>query len=249
MNNGKIIKELSGHSGCKIFLKENEIGLYVEKTGNIERNFNQMKFLYDSGYPVPKIFSSDKNSLTMEYIHGLDMKNYLIHNNTHQLFNFLCQLLDSFSEDSEIKDYTETYYNKLKWLDDCDEMPFTKEQLIEKLPKILPKSTYHGDLTLENILYTDPGFHLIDPVTIEYDSYIFDIAKLRQDLECKWFLRNTNIKLEVKLQNLQNKLRNHYEWAFDDNLLILMLLRVYLHTKQGDDNHKFIMKEINRLWK
>ena len=249
MNNGKIIKELSGHSGCKIFLKENETGLYVEKTGNIERNFNQMKFLYDSGYPVPKIFSSDKNSITMEYIHGLDMKNYLIHNNTHQLFNFLCQLLDSFSEDSEIKDYTETYYNKLKWLDDCDEMPFTKEELIAKLPKLLVKSTYHGDLTLENIMYTDPGFHLIDPVTIEYDSYIFDIAKLRQDLECKWFLRNTNIKLEVKLQNLQNKLRQHYESAFDDNLLILMLLRVYLHTKQGDDNHKFIMKEINRLWK
>ena len=249
MNNGKIIKELSGHSGCKIFLKENESGLYVEKTGNIERNFNQMKFLYDACYPVPKIFSSDENSITMEYIHGLDMKNYLIHNNTHQLFNFLCQLLDSFSEDSEIKDYTETYYNKLKWLDDCDEMPFTKEELIAKLPKLLVKSTYHGDLTLENIMYTDPGFHLIDPVTIEYDSYIFDIAKLRQDLECKWFLRNTNIKLEVKLQNLQNKLRQHYESAFDDNLLILMLLRVYLHTKQGDDNHKFIMKEINRLWK
>jgi RIO-like serine/threonine protein kinase len=249
MNNGKIIKELSGHSGCKIFLKENETGLYVEKTGNIERNFNQMKFLYDSGYPVPKIFSSDKNSLTMEYIHGLDMKNYLIHNNTHQLFDFLCELLDSFSEDSELKDYTETYYNKLKWLDDCDEMPFTKEELIDKLPKVLVKSTYHGDLTLENIMYTDPGFHLIDPVTIEYDSYIFDIAKLRQDLECKWFLRNTNVKLEVKLQNLQNKLRYHYEWAFDDNLLILMLLRVYLHTKQGDDNHKFIMKEIKRLWK
>jgi RIO-like serine/threonine protein kinase len=249
MNSGKIIKEFNGHSGCKIFLKENKSGLYVEKTGNIERNFNQMKFLYDSGYPVPKIFSSDKNFITMEYIHGLDMKNYLIHNNTHQLFNFLCQLLDSFSEDSEIKDYTETYYNKLKWLDDCDEMPFTKEELIAKLPKLLVKSTYHGDLTLENIMYTDPGFHLIDPVTIEYDSYIFDIAKLRQDLECKWFLRNTNVKLEVKLQNLQNKLRRQYEDAFDDNLLILMLLRVYLHTKQGDDNHKFIMKEINRLWK
>jgi RIO-like serine/threonine protein kinase len=249
MNNGKIIKELSGHSGCKIFLKENETGLYVEKTGNIERNFNQMKFLYDSGYPVPKIFSVGDQILTMEYIHGLDMKNYLIHNNTHQLFNFLCDLLDSFSENSELKDYTETYYNKLKWLDDCDEMPFTKEELIDKLPKVLVKSTYHGDLTLENIMYTDPGFHLIDPVTIEYDSYIFDIAKLRQDLECKWFLRNTNVKLEVKLQNLQNKLRYHYEWAFDDNLLILMLLRVYLHTKQGDDNHKFIMKEIKRLWK
>lgn len=245
----KIVKELSGHSGCKIYLKEDLSGLYVEKTGNVIRNFERMQFLYDSGYPVPKLFEVGDDYLIMEYLHGLDMKTYLIHNNIYRLMNFICDTLDSFSDDSVMKDYTETYHKKLSWLDDCTEMPFTKNQFIDRLPKLLPSSTYHGDFTLENIMYTDPGFHMIDPVTIEYDSYIFDIAKLRQDLECKWFLRNTDVKLEVKLQNLQEKLKHQYPEAFDDNLLILMLLRVYLHTKPGDDNHKFIMKEIHRLWK
>ena len=125
----------------------------------------------------------------------------------------------------------------------------TKKELIDRLPKLLPKSTYHGDFTLENILYTNPGFYMIDPVTIEYDSYIFDIAKMRQDLECKWFLRDTDIKLDTKLQQIQDKLREEYPQAFDNSLLILMLLRVYLHTKQGDSDRIFIMKEIKRLWK
>ena len=90
---------------------------------------------------------------------------------------------------------------------------------------------------------------MIDPVTIEYDSYIFDIAKMRQDLECKWFLRNSDIKLDTKLQQIQDRLKEEYPQAFDDSLLILMLLRVYLHTTKGDSNYNFIMKEIKRLWK
>lgn len=249
MTNGKIIKEFSGHSGSKVILREYNSKKYVEKTGNISRNVERMTKLYELGYPVPKIYRVEGEKMSMEYLHGLDMKTYLIHNNIQSLFNFICDTIDSFSDESQMKDYTDVYYDKLKWLNDCEEMPFRKEELIAKLPKILPQSTYHGDMTLENILYTDPGFHMIDPVTIEYDSYIFDIAKLRQDLECKWFLRHSNIKLEVKLQNLQEKLQHNYTDAFNDNLLILMLLRVYLHTKPEDYERKFIMKEIKRLWK
>jgi len=249
MTNGKIIKEFSGHSGCKVFLKELNSKKYVEKVGSIDRNIERMTALYGMGYPVPKIYSVECETMSMEYLHGLDMKTYLIHNNIYRLFDFICNILNSFSNNSETKDYTNVYYEKLKWLNVNNDMPFSKDEFISKLPKKLPQSTYHGDLTLENILYTDPGFHLIDPVTIEYDSFIFDIAKLRQDLECKWFLRGTNIKLEVKLQNLQQKLKLNYPEAFDDNLLILMLLRVYLHTKPGDFENQFIMKEIRRLWK
>ena len=88
-----------------------------------------------------------------------------------------------------------------------------------------------------------------DAVTIEYDSYIFDIAKLRQDLECKWFLRDTNLMLDVKLSSIQKRILKEFPLANNDYILILMLLRVYLHTKPGDSERQFIMKEINRLWK
>jgi thiamine kinase-like enzyme len=135
----------------------------------------------------------------------------------------------------------------LEWLP--KDFLFTKEELIERLPKVLPQSVYHGDLTLENILYTGPGFHLIDPVTIEYDSFIFDIAKLRQDLVCRWFIRNNDVKLETKLQFIDNELQKYYTEACDNSLLILMLLRVLKHCETGDNNYQFLMKEIERLWK
>jgi RIO-like serine/threonine protein kinase len=146
------------------------------------------------------------------------------------------------------KDYTEVYNKKLEWVDKED-LPFTKDELIAKLPKILPQSQYHGDLTLENILHTSNEFYMIDAVTIEYDSYIFDIAKLRQDLECKWFLRDTNLMLDVKLSSIQKRILKEFPLANNDYILILMLLRVYLHTKPGDMERQFIVKEINRLWK
>jgi hypothetical protein len=104
-------------------------------------------------------------------------------------------------------------------------------------------------MTLENIINTNSQFCFIDPVTIEYDSYIFDIAKLRQDLECKWFLRNCNTKLDVKLQNIQERLEMEFTDAFDDNLLILMLLRVLAHCKKNDSDYLFLIGEIKRLWK
>jgi tRNA A-37 threonylcarbamoyl transferase component Bud32 len=245
----KILKELKGHSGSEVTLMENDSRLWVRKFKNVDRNYERLSALYKSGYPVPEIYTYLNQTLEMEYIHGLDMKNYLLHNTSTKLQEFLLVTLDCFSENSIIKDYTKTYYQKLAWMDSHQGLPFTKEQLIERLPKNIPQSMYHGDLTLENIIYTDPGFHMIDAVTVEYDSWVFDVAKLRQDLECKWFLRHSDAKLDFKLQNIQDTLRECYPEAFNDNVLILMLLRVYLHTKEGDFEREFILREINRLWK
>lgn len=249
MMHGRTIKELHGHSGSKVYLKEIAGAYCVQKEGNTERNVERMSALAELGYRVPKIYLAMDDTLLMEYIHGLDMKNYLIHNNTSQLYNFIVETIDDFSNDSEMKDYTDTYFDKLAWLDSTKDLPFTKYDLIAELPKVLPKSTYHGDFTLENILHTNTGFVMIDPVTIEYDSYVFDIAKLRQDVECKWFLRNSDVKLDTKLEILNSKLKKTYSHEMYDSVLILMLLRVLKHCEVGDDNYNFLMKEIHRLWK
>lgn len=228
---------------------ENNQGLFVRKENNIDRNLERLTSLHGAGYNVPKIYKHSTNMIDMEYIHGLDMKNYLIHNTTAKLEKFIIETFNSFAKHSANKDYSNVYIKKLEWLKDDNELPFTKDELIERLPKELPSSTYHGDLTLENIIYSDSKFCMIDAVSVEYDSYIFDIAKMRQDLECKWFLRKTDVRLDIKLQNIQDKLRKTFPLAFNDNLLILMLLRVYLHTKDGDFEREFILREIRRLWK
>ena len=117
---------------------------------------------------------------------------------------------------------------------------------VDKKPTYV-KSTYHGDFTLENILHTKSGFCMIDPVTIEYDSYIFDIAKLRQDLKCKWFVRNeSNIYMNSKLAIIDHEL-SKFEYN-DDYLLILMLLRILPYTKNNEDKN-YLINEINNLWK
>lgn len=243
---GKILKELSGHSGSKIYLMEDD-RLFVRKIDNVERNYERMTVLGSNGYPVPRIYHYDGKTLDMEYIQGLDMKNFLIHNKIDELYNFICHTLDSFAENSQQKYYVDVYLEKLKWMDNCTDFTFTKKQLIDTLPKWLPQSTYHGDFTLENIICTNVGFSLIDPLTSEYDSYIFDIAKLRQDLECKWFIRNYDVRLDTKLQLIQEKIVSKYG-PFNDSLLILMLLRVYPYCKNDKDKH-FILNEVNRLWK
>jgi aminoglycoside phosphotransferase len=129
-------------------------------------------------------------------------------------------------------------------------MPFTREQLLARLPNVLPSSNYHGDLTLENIIFTtDRGFFLIDCATTEYDSYIFDIAKLRQDLELGWFTRKDNTMLDVKIKHIQKVILEKYPNSGNDYLLILMLLRVYRHTLPNTLERNFILQGINKLWK
>jgi RIO-like serine/threonine protein kinase len=223
--------------------------LFVRKTGDITRNLERLNSLERDGYKVPKVLEFGTDYIDMEYIHGLDIKTYLSFNNINRLQYYIINTIKWFSLKSVDFDYTETYHKKLDWVDSVDDLPFTKQRLIDKLPKILPKSTYHGDMTLENLMFSNDCFYMIDPVYIEYDSWVFDIAKMRQDLECRWFLRNDNVRIGAKLNTLQKNILKEYPIANDDYLLILMLLRVYRHTTKDDENYKFIMREVNRLWK
>jgi RIO-like serine/threonine protein kinase len=244
----KVVKELYGFSGNQILLMKKHDQLFVRKIGNISRNIERMSALVEQ-YPVPKIFKSSNKMLDMEYLHGLDIKSYLKTHNYDHLLKFILGVLDKFSESTQVKDYSDIFIQKMQEVE-FDEMPFTREELFDKLPKELPSSNYHGDLTLENIIYTeDNGFYLIDCATTEYDSYIFDIAKLRQDLELGWFTRKDNVMLDVKTKHIQQIILDKYPEANNDYFLILMLLRVYRHTKPDTLERDFILKGIQKLWK
>jgi tRNA A-37 threonylcarbamoyl transferase component Bud32 len=244
----RVVKELYGFSGNQILLMQKHEKLFVRKIGNISRNIERMQAL-SVDYPLPQLYTVSKKMIDMEYLHGLDIKSYLKTNNYEKLLEFILSILDKLSKNSVDKDYTEIYIKKLEEVS-FDELPFTREQLLERLPKILPSSNYHGDLTLENIIFTvDRGFFLIDCATIEYDSYIFDIAKLRQDLELGWFTRKDAVMLDVKTKHIQQKILELYPKANNDYLLILMLLRVYRHSKPNTLERNFLLEGINSLWK
>ena len=244
----KVVKELYGFSGNQILLMQKHDKLFVRKIGNISRNIERMQAL-SVDYPLPQLYTVSKKMIDMEYLHGLDIKTYLKTNNYEKLLDFILSILDRLSSNAVNKDYTEIYIKKLQEVS-FEELPFTREQLLERLPKILPSSNYHGDLTLENIIFTaDRGFFLIDCATTEYDSYIFDIAKIRQDLDLGWFTRKDNTMLDVKTKHIQKVILEKYPQGGNDYLLILMLLRVYRHTLPNTLERNFILQGINKLWK
>lgn len=242
-----VIKTLKGFSGSQVLLCQGDDGkAFVRKIGNVSRNYDRLTKLKD--YPIPKILDYDGNVLDMEYIPGIDMKTYLTRTGSPEdLAGFLKHILTRFSQNSRETNYVSTYHKKLKDVD-FSALPFAKQELIEKLPKSLPQSEYFGDLTLDNIIYSRGKFYLIDGMESDYTSYVFDIAKLNQDLKCGWFTRNTDLDLRVKLKYISKCL---HQFTYSDNpyLIILMLIRVYPYTLPESLERKFIESRIHMLWK
>lgn len=246
----KTIKTLQGFSGSHITLMQDDMQLFVRKVGNIERNYQKLVTLGNLNYPVPRILNKQGDVLDMSYIHGLDITNYLLTHSQNKLVDFIIDIISKFKHTSKDKDYTDTFKERLQFVSSDNYLPFTSEELISKLPTTLPQSICHGDFTLENIIYTeDEQFYLIDPSTGPYDSWIFDLAKMRQDLDAKWFLRNKKTMLDVKLQATKHALKEQYPEAFSDYLYILMLLRVYVYAIPNTSEHTLLLNEIRRLWK
>jgi len=242
----KVIKELVGYSGSQVLLIQDP-DVRVRKIGNVDRNLERYRSLATLNLPLPKILSYTENSYDMEYISCLDMGTYLLTNRVTGLADFLKSTIDQLSSATCSKDYQEVYDKKLQQVN-FDQLQFTKDQLLERLPALLPQSHYHGDLTLENVLYDlhNDRFVLIDPLTTDYDSWVFDLAKLRQDVSCQWFIRHQQYGIHSKLDELAESLEV-YEYFNNDSILILMLLRVLPYV-QGNDRD-YIINKANKLWK
>ena len=244
-----VLQILKGYSGSDIELIQNEYGhIMVRKSGNISRNIERLYSLKNIGIQIPSIIEINNDEMFMEYIEHQDMKNWLIMNNPLELAKEIEEFIKKLSLNSINKDYTLTYYDKLSTIK-TDNLPFTVDEFVKKLPQILPQSEYHGDLNLDNILYNrDRGFVYIDPITTVYDSWIFDLAKLRQDLQCRWFIRYTNELLDTKLAIIQEYLADKFEFVNDPYLLILMLLRILPYAQNKEDEN-WLLKNIHSLWK
>lgn len=243
----RIIQELHGFSGSQIYLMTKHGQLFVRKIYNISRNYQRIKAL-ENICPVPKIYTCTSETLDMEYIHGLDIRSWLMSNSPKGLIRFLQEQFVKLSVNTQAKDYTSTYENFFNSFD-SKLVSFDTQQLFDKLPKVLPQSLYLGDLTLENLIATDHGFYIIDCQDSVFDSFIFDIAKLRQDLHCRWFLRKSAAMIEYKLNEIESKIVSQWPQGGDNYLLILMLMRVLRYAPSDSNDFYFLKTEIERLWK
>jgi len=245
----KILKQLKGHSTSQVSLMDDDGKIFVRKSGDISRNMERYDALAKTTLRMPKILEYYGDSYDMEYIPNLDIKTYLSKNSVGSLIEYIKSLMSLFSEQGIEVDFTSIYKKKLAQFDFIKyKLPFTADELIARLPHFIPITEYHGDFTLENILYdvNVNEFVLIDPIHTEYSSYVFDLAKLRQDLTCGWFIRNDDVYIESKLKKISDELSS-YKHFNDDYILILMLMRVLPYANESDT--KFLLNWIIRLWK
>lgn len=257
-------KVLKGHSGSIVTLKYSNSHPYIEKVGNVRRNFERMTALSKYNWIVlPQIYLYDEANeiLQMEYIHGLDMKTYLRHNKPNALADHLVGITYHLRDIRHDRTSPVPYHKRLmipvtdsiRWLDkEKHPFNFNFEEFYKRIHPYLylaPHSEYIGDLTLENIIWTeDRGFIHIDPVTTPYHSVEYDLAKLRQDTVHHWFLRNDpnpDANLVQSLSYINEALPTFEGSRYHD---ILMLLRIYRHCDPYTSDYNFIARTVNRLW-
>ncbi len=243
-------KNLIGFSGSKVILYNYKNNFFVRKKKNVSRNlqrYNKIRNLL----PLPKIYKIGKNYYDMEYLNGLTIDQYLDNYPADKLISFIIYSLKKISKIKYgLKDYSESYNYLLNSISVKKEFGINQNKLFDKLPKFLPQTEYHGDFTLENIIYSQNKFFMIDCSEGLFDSYVFDYIKLRQDVSCNWFIRkNLNINIISKLNIIHSKLLDEFKYYSNDYLLILMLIRVLRYTTRNSNDYNFIKKKIKILWK
>lgn len=267
-------KELKGHSGCKLEIQEDQNNIFVVKTSkNIEYNKRlkaqcEKQKKYRGVFKTPKVFyfkNSDAQSafFSMEYINGLKLSDYLAVSSAESLRDIAEKIKTLISVensyDINAKDVILLKIEDLKKI-----IPSKNSIILTSIKKLedfnwqyCVKSECHGDLTFENIIFKDGEFYLIDFLDSFYDSWLIDIAKIFQDLDCGWSYRDykeIDENLRARLLTLKEIIIN-YIFSINNgrnilitiyHFLLLNLLRILPYTK--DKNiRKYLYKEIKKI--
>ena len=228
----------------------------MQKSGSnkLPLSANILNNLNENGFATPAIYNVEHNSITMQYINGVDMKTYIAHADINQIDNllsFINKYIETFanSKSADISQYIEDKLFDIQQKCDLTALQIDLEELYKQLPKVVPVSTIHGDFTLDNILYFNNQFYLIDANPTLINSVHYDGVKLLQDLDCLWFIRNEPNKTNYKVacSYISRQLKNNWQFLNNHYILVFMLLRILPYANQSS-NQNFLIKEINKLW-
>ena len=247
----KFIKSLSGHSGCEIYLMNNDNGFFIRKTAG-NPNYNdrlQIQISKQIAYKstgnariyAPKIYKTgmidDIFYVDMEYIDSCTMANSIEQIMTKGISPFIDLVVrELYINNSVILPETNQIFQK-KILSLRKNIP-QKEIYINALERLnkfdfsdVPHSKCHGDLTLENILVDTKGnIYLIDFLDSFFDSWMIDVAKLLQDLELYWSYRHTDISanLTLRLSIAKETLIKHISQLPNGNKMVVQIYYILL---------------------
>ena len=269
-------RTLVGHSGCKLEIQERGAKLVVVKTAKdaaynsrlIKQCEKQAKFKHDA-FRTPAIIETnyDQNGLfrfAMEYANGMTLAEHLHRAEISSLpaiaETFLTIVPASFDYDKNAKKVFEEKIaeleKKLGGTDDATQKALRR--LKEYNWQYCAASDCHGDMTLENIIWSDGELHLVDFLDSFYDSWMMDISKLLFDLECLWsyrHLEHINENLAIRVLILKNAILDKLSSLPDgphirntiDHIALLHLLRIIPYA-EDDHTKKHLQKSLQRMY-
>lgn len=205
---------LGGHSGCQIFLMEDDDGtVYVRKiskdkeyNGRLKTQSKKQTFFCNSLIKSPKVLNQGytKDGLyffDMEYIQGVTLAEYIktmeigrIRGLVEILVRSLVPPKKAFVSNEQKKIIEEVFKNKITNL--RSNLAVDNEIIDEALCFLeehdwsnISPSQCHGDMTFENIIIKNDCLYLIDFLDSFYDSWLLDIGTLLQDVQAMWSYR------------------------------------------------------------
>lgn len=272
----KIVKNMGGHSGCKILLMRNGDEFFVRKiSSSPEYNerlllqINKQKIFDSKRVRAPKVYAEGtlEDGLVyfdMEYIQGITLAKGIFTCNISQMSDLVERIIDIFdldSTDNVQKTSDKVFKEKLGTLksDLADINNSNVEAAISYLEKMnwseIPATRCHGDLTFENIIVKNNHLYVIDFLDSFYDSWMMDASTLLQDSLMLWSYKdqkeidtNLLIKLMVFKDILEAKLNEISPKYvwYVHNLLLLKLIRIYPYAK-GDYVKEYLNRSIGKM--
>jgi thiamine kinase-like enzyme len=265
----KILKQLSGHSGCKIYLIEEGERIYIRKysasTDYNERFLKQINKQSEFEYPnikSPKIIKQYyKNGLLvcdMEFIRGYQFNEWYYLIPSKELDSAVDSLLMFISSNYRNSTYINKHNEIHEKIDSLNKTIYIPKKVLDFIKNVdysnIPIGLCHGDLTFENIIIdNEKNIFLIDFLDSFIESPLIDIGKLFQETHLLWSFRNTNSKMNNIHRNIifQDKLNdvlreNNIDKDLVKSFTISTILRILPYSNENRITNS-IYKYLNKI--
>jgi predicted Ser/Thr protein kinase len=245
-----IIKELNGHSGCRLFLCEEDNRKYVRKISSssdyndrLKKQMSKQESFSDPVLKTPRIYKSGHTSglffFDMEFVGGTSFHNFITLNTIDNIVPLIERIL-FFLRNSPItyRDITADIESKISKIQNLTSFAISKycNYCLDYDWSEIPLCESHGDLTFENILIYESEMYLIDFLDSFVETKYVDYGKLFQDILLMWSWRNNNNFPFIKNIYLYDRITQeftHREMEIVKRFLVLGLLRIIPYSDEN----------------